>query len=118
MKDEAERLEASNRVLQDRFSGVQNDAVKLTRERNSLAAEVADLKKRLENAERGEQSRQYSLKSDEDSNAKLRQIQEQLEEAREEVNRKVQDTAQFRQMRTLMQNQSSIIRDLRYILIW
>ena len=38
---------------------------------------------------------------------------DQLEEAREEANRKVQDTSQFRQMKSLMQSQSSKIRDLR-----
>jgi predicted nuclease with TOPRIM domain len=111
MKDEADRLEANNRSLQDRFNSVQADATKLMRERNAIAAEVSDLKHRLETIERHEESKQFSSKSE----SRLLVLQQQLDEARDEINQKFQDTAQYRQMKTLMQNQTIKIRDLRWM---
>jgi predicted transcriptional regulator len=44
---------------------------------------------------------------------KMRKLERQLEEAREENNKRVSDTAQFQQMKKMMQTQSSKIRELR-----
>jgi hypothetical protein len=114
MRDEAERLESSNKMLQDRFTTIQNDATKLHREKNALQSEVADLKRQLEAYQRSEQSaRNTAGKSDEDSRAQIMRLQRQLDEAREETTKKVQDTAQFQQMKQMMQTQSAKLRDLR-----
>jgi leucine zipper transcription factor-like protein 1 len=40
-------------------------------------------------------------------------LEKQLEEAKEENNKRVSETAQFQQMRKMMQSQSNKIRDLR-----
>lgn len=114
MKDETDRLEASNRTLQERFTTLQNDSTRLQREKNTLASEVAELRKKLDDYERNESSSRAAIgKSSEDSSSQVLRLQRQLEEAREEANKKVQDTTQFRQMREMMQSQSTKLRDLR-----
>jgi predicted nuclease with TOPRIM domain len=112
MRDEADRLDSANRTLQERLSMAQSEASRLLKERNALAEEVAELKRRLESHER---RGAVESKEADDSRATIRSLRQQLDEAREEVERKVQDTAQFRQMRQLMQSQSAKIIDLRYV---
>jgi chromosome segregation ATPase len=119
MREATEQLEHSNRDMTDRFSNAQADASRLMREKNALAQEVSDLKERLDRAERaGESSRASASASargrEEDSSSRVRDLEDALADAREEGDRKVQDTAQFRQMKALMQTQAGKIRDLRY----
>lgn len=114
MRDEADRLDSANKSLQERFVMAQSDATRLTRERNALADDVAELKRKLESYERREV---VESKEADDSRLTIRSLREQLDEAREEMERKVQDTTQFRQMRQLMQSQSSKITDLRFVII-
>jgi predicted nucleic acid-binding Zn-ribbon protein len=114
MRDEADRLDSANKSLQERFSIAQNEASRLMKERNALAEEVAELKRKLESQER---RGAVESKEADDGRATIRGLRHQLEEAREELERKVQDTAQFRQMKQLMQSQSSKITDLRCVCV-
>jgi len=99
-KDEAARLEETNTRLQ---------------------AEVASLRKRLSKAEMNISSITESKSSIESSGRsevrhleiEVRQLERSLEEAKEEGSRRVSESPQFRQMQTLMRNQSAKMRDLR-----
>lgn len=75
MRDEADRLESSNRAITDRFSSAQADATRLQREKNALAEEVAELKMRLERAERAAESSRSSARSAGDSSARVRELE-------------------------------------------
>lgn len=75
MRDEADRLENSNKTLQERFLAAQSDASRLMREKSALANEVADLRRRLEAAERANETRFTGHKSDEDSRSRILQLQ-------------------------------------------
>jgi FtsZ-binding cell division protein ZapB len=98
MRDETERVEETNRRLQ---------------------AEVTELRRRLDAAASrptaAAASESKSSGGDESRELKetIRSLQRALEEAREENNKRVSETSQFQQMRKLMQNQSTKLRDLR-----
>jgi hypothetical protein len=99
-KDEATRLEETNARLQ---------------------AEVTSLRQRLSKAERNVSSMSESKSSIESSGksevrqleGEVRQLERAVEDAKEEGSRRVSESPQFRQMQTLMRNQSSKMRDLR-----
>lgn len=93
MREETSRLEDTNAKLQ---------------------AEVNSLRLRLAAADRSVHIMAES-KSQEESAGKsnLRHLESALEDAKEESNKRVSETAQFQQMRKLMQSQSAKIRDLR-----
>jgi leucine zipper transcription factor-like protein 1 len=79
-----------------------------------LQAEVNSLRQRLAQSDRSMQHAAESKNNDEHSTrSQLRELERALEEAREENNKRVNETSQFVQMRRLMQNQSATIRDLR-----
>lgn len=75
MRDEADRLEMSNRAIADRFTSAQADATRLMREKNALAQEVADLKERLERAERIAEEARNSSRRVGDSNSRVRELE-------------------------------------------
>ena len=52
MREETERLETSNRAMAERFTSIQGDTTRLMREKNDLMDQVADLRERLDVAER------------------------------------------------------------------
>eukprot|EP00602_Paraphysomonas_sp_CaronLab_P004072 CAMPEP_0185021446 /NCGR_PEP_ID=MMETSP1103-20130426/4130_1 /TAXON_ID=36769 /ORGANISM="Paraphysomonas bandaiensis, Strain Caron Lab Isolate" /LENGTH=264 /DNA_ID=CAMNT_0027552971 /DNA_START=99 /DNA_END=893 /DNA_ORIENTATION=- len=112
VREEAERLEESNRMLHQRFSNVQNDASMLLREKTALQNEVADLKRRLAAAERGNES---NAKGGADGflQERIERLEEELSLERESNQKRVADTPQFQQMRKMMQSQNQKIRDLR-----
>lgn len=89
MREEREKLEETNR---------------------RLVGEVAFLKDRLRQVDKQFSSMAES-KSREEGNS--REMEKALEEAKEENAKRVSETAQFQQMRKLMQSQSMKIRDLR-----
>jgi DNA anti-recombination protein RmuC len=93
MRDEQGRLEDTNARLQ---------------------AEVNSLRQRLVQTDRSLQNAAESKsQGDSSSRAQLRDLERSLEEAKEENNKRVNETSQFQQMRKLMQSQSAKIRDLR-----
>eukprot|EP01038_Epipyxis_sp_PR26KG_P009452 gene9452-12736_t len=75
-----------------------------------LQAEVASLRKRLQTAERKNESIAEGKSEDV---AMMRELEYALEGAKEENTKRVAETTQFQQMRKLMQSQSEKIRDLR-----
>ena len=79
-----------------------------------LQSEVNSLRQRLAQVDRSMQNIAES-KTQEDSNSRnqLRSLERSLEEAKEENNKRINETSQFQQMRKLMQSQSAKIRDLR-----
>jgi regulator of replication initiation timing len=97
-------------MLQNRFSTVQNDATKLAREKVALQNEVADLKKRLEHYEHMAEAKGSN---DRNSSAEVQRLRAELQEEREINSRRVAETPQFMQMKKLMQNQTTKIKDLR-----
>ena len=97
MKDEQERIEETN---------------------TRLTAEVANLRQRLAAQERSANDKHADSKrtSDADTSSstlQIRRLQEELDEARLEGTKRVQETAQFQQMRVMMQNQSTKLREVR-----
>ena len=94
IKDENERLEQMNRDLQ---------------------SQLADMRVRLSKAERLYREKESETKStDDDSNSKqqIRNLEQLLEESKEENNKRVADTSAVRQMKTIMQTQANKIKDL------
>lgn len=75
IRDEADRLELSNRAMTDRFSQAQADASRLLREKNALAQEVAELKMRLERAERSAADSRSSTRRSDEPSARVRELQ-------------------------------------------
>jgi hypothetical protein len=79
------------------------------------------LRQRLSKAERNVSSMSESKSSIESSGksevrqleGEVRQLERAVEDAKEEGSRRVSESPQFRQMQTLMRNQSSKMRDLR-----
>lgn len=93
MKEQSERLEDANRRLTN---------------------EIEVLKRRLNAAEQHSSSISESkMQDDMSSQGKVRRLERELEEAKEENERRVADTPQFQQMRRMMQSQSQKLRDLR-----
>jgi predicted nuclease with TOPRIM domain len=89
MRDETSRLEETNKRLQ---------------------TEVTMLRDRLRQVDKQYSSLSESKTRDEHGS---RELEKQLEEAKEENAKRISETTQFQQMRKLMQSQSSKIRDLR-----
>ena len=75
MRDEADRLESSNRAMSDRFTQAQADATRLLREKNALAQEVAELKMRLDRAERTAADSRSSARRSDDPSARVRELE-------------------------------------------
>lgn len=75
MREEADRLESSNRAMSERFTAAQGDASRLLREKNALAQEVAELKMRLERAERVADDARSLSRSNGDSSARTRDLE-------------------------------------------
>ena len=115
VREEAGRLEESNKQLQARFNAIQNDATKLAREKATLQNEVNELRRKLETVEKNNQEIESSIKGGNDSlQRKLQRLEDELDEEKEMNQKRVAETPQFLQMKKLMQSQSEKIRDLRY----
>jgi hypothetical protein len=55
-----------------------------------------------------------SKRGDDDMKARrIRELQDDLNEAKEDGNKRISDAPQFKQMKQIMQKQSTTIRDLR-----
>lgn len=113
LKDESDRLESSNKELQERMtiaqqrtSQAQNETTSLMREKKELLGQLSRLQVRLD------ASNSASSDSKESEDEK-RRLAEQLDIATEENAKRVGETAQFQQMKKLMQTQAGKIRDLR-----
>lgn len=113
MRDEAERLEDSNRTLQQRFVSVQSEASKLLKEKSAMQLEIAELKAQLATAERRSRQTETSGKHEEDLHHRIEILEDNLAAEVENNKKRVADTPQFQQMRRMMQNQNVKLRDLR-----
>ena len=114
VREEAGRLEESNKQLQARFNAVQSDATKLAREKAALQSEVNDLRRRLEIVEKNSQDYESSVKGGNDSlQKKIQRLEDELDEEKEMNQKRVADTPQFQQMKKMMQSQNEKIRELR-----
>jgi leucine zipper transcription factor-like protein 1 len=109
MRDEQERLVGSNKSLQDGLTSAQSDNSRLMWENQALRSELELSKNALRVAKREAEGKTDSA----DASERERVLEEQLRAAREENEKRVGDTAQFQQMKRLMQSQSAKIRDLR-----
>lgn len=89
MKEERERIEETNRRLQSEVNMLKDRLRLVDKQYNSLA--------------------ESKSRDDQTSHA----LEKALEDAKEENAKRVSETAQFQQMRKLMQSQASKIRDLR-----
>ena len=92
MRDESGRVEQSNRELQ---------------------LQLNDTRNRLAESERTIRELNNNKRSENGSTDRVRTLESQLEEAKEDGNKRVSETSQFQQMKKLMQTQSSKIRDLK-----
>eukprot|EP01035_Chromulina_nebulosa_P021021 gene21021-27244_t len=95
VKDESNRLDQSNKDLQSQLNDLRIKLVEAQRTIRELSTETK------------------STSTTETSSDRYRALQIELQEAREENNKRVSETNQFLQMRKLMQTQSAKIRDLR-----
>ena len=94
---------------------MQEDASNLAREKRDLQAELDNVHRRLETAERAAQSHERSGKGSQDdfSSARIRELEQALQEERRCNDTRVSETPQFMQMRKMMQSQNQKMRDLR-----
>lgn len=100
--------------FRDEAKAMREATARLEETNASLTAEVQTLRQRLSQLERNS----YSLAESKESEAlrarmQVKETERALEEAKEEANKRVSETAQFQQMKKLMQSQSAKIRDLR-----
>mmetsp|Transcript_11035 Transcript_11035/g.18515 ORF Transcript_11035/g.18515 Transcript_11035/m.18515 type:complete len:174 (+) Transcript_11035:412-933(+) len=93
MREQTERLEDKNARLQ---------------------AEVDSLRRRLGMADQSlSDAAESKMQGDAETRMNMRSMESALNDAKEENNKRVNDTAQFQQMKKIMQSQSATIRDLR-----
>lgn len=93
LKDESERVDQANRELKSQL--------------DSMRRQLFDAERKLREFDGESKAGDILL------NNRIKSLESQLVDAREENNKRVSDTIQFQQMKKLMQNQSSKIRDLR-----
>lgn len=93
IRDESDRVDQTNRELQTQL--------------NETIVRLAEAEKTIRQL--GGDTRKFDLESD----AKLKNMVQALEDAKEEANKKVSDSTQFIQMKKLMQSQSMKLRELR-----
>lgn len=93
MREEAQRLEETN--------------VSLQREVSLLRQRLSQLEKNSSHF--AESKEQENLRAKQQS----KELERALEEAKEENTKRVAETAQFQQMRKIMQSQSAKLRELR-----
>lgn len=114
VREEAGRLEETNKQLQSRFNTIQADATKLAREKAALQTEVNTLRRQLEILEKNNQDFESSAKGGNDNlQRRVQRLEEELDEEREANQKRVADTPQFLQMKKMMQSQNEKIRELR-----
>ena len=101
MREQTEHLEDTNRRLRDEVDALNRRLV--TMERQLLD----------ERARSSKPAVSESKMADDGSADRIRRLEEDLKEAREENNKRVSETSQFQQMRNMMQSQASKIRELR-----
>lgn len=89
MRDETSRLEDTNTRLQ---------------------AEVAQLRQRLAQVDSSRSAAESKMQAD---SYHSHELERALEEAKEQNSKRVAETAQFQQMRKIMQSQSAKLKDLR-----
>ena len=113
LKDESDRLENNNKQLQERYqiaqdraSQAQTEATKLLKEKKLLTEQLSKLQVKIDSLD-------SDAKDSGEVNRKLQMLEGELESAHEENAKRVNETAQFQQMKKLMQSQSAKIKDLR-----
>lgn len=111
IKDEADRLAGSNKVLQERFTALQADATKLTREKNALQTEVSELRRKLESGSK--QRSESSSKADSDSNYRISSLEQELRQAKEDLAKRFTESTQYTQMVDIMKKKTKDIINLR-----
>lgn len=100
MKEEAKAMKES----MDQLEG----------ENARLREELQACRSRLASAERqGSEGKQREEDTRDSSHSRIRALEQDLREAKEESEKRVSDTVQFQQMRKLMQSQSQNMTDLR-----
>lgn len=85
----------------------------LEEENRRLREDMAFCKDKLASAERQASRAAAEGKEDTASSGRIRALESELREAREEGEKRVSDTLQFQQMKKLMQSQSANLTDLR-----
>jgi len=105
--------------MRQEAKAMKETAEQLQEEKQRLNEEVQFLRGRVSMLERqasaagGESKQRDTADNDSGSAARIRVLEVELREAREEAERRVSDTVQFQQMKKLMQSQSQNIADLR-----
>ena len=107
LRDEQARLSTDNKSLENQLRDLERSAMRLNTEKVTLLGQIESLKAQIdESAESG------SKTSDEDA-SRVRRLEDELNAAREETEKRVSETNQFQQMRKMMQTQSAKLRELR-----
>ena len=108
MRDETERLEGSNQVLQNQLKSLEKQSMKLGKEKLDLMTQIEELKLKMDQS-----SDSVSKTDDADNNERIRKLQDDLNVAQEENEKRVGSTSQFQQMKKIMQSQSKKIAAMR-----
>jgi len=103
MKEEAKAMSERIEQLEEENRRLQEDAV-------FYKSRLATAEKQGRSAAEG---KQRDEEGDASSSSRVRQLEAELREAREENEKRVSDTAQFQQMKKLMQSQAQNLTDMR-----
>eukprot|EP01041_Mallomonas_annulata_P000069 gene69-81_t len=112
-RDEMDRLQTTNQNLQERFNAIQADASKLVKENTTLKNEVDSLNRRLEAQGESSSKAKAESKSDREATQRIIKLEEEVKRAKEEGAKRLSETTQFTQMRSLMKTQNDKIKSLR-----
>eukprot|EP01031_Cornospumella_fuschlensis_P036848 gene36848-44698_t len=93
--------------FKDEAKAMRDESSRLEEANSKLQSEVAALRRRLAQLDSSYAAAESKAHSD------SRELERALEQAKEESSKRVSETAQFQQMRKMMQSQAAKIRDLR-----
>lgn len=107
LRDEQERLESNNKSLEGQLRALESSAARLGADKLELMGQIERLKQKMD------ESDESGSKEAEDGASRVRKLQDDLNSALEENEKRVSETNQFQQMKRMMQTQSAKLRELR-----
>lgn len=108
MRDEAERLEGSNKKLSTQLKSLEGQSRRLSQEKLELLNQIETLREKM-----NESSESMSKEEDSENSERIQRLQDELNTAQEENEKRVASTSQFQQMKKIMQSQAKKIAKMR-----
>jgi len=118
---EIQDLKEENRIMQDRYQTMQKQLSQLLAERQTLSEELEIVKTNYKNYKRQteDQSEDTDSKNNNvvyqlhDARGLLAQKKEECEMMKSDLNKKLNDTTQFKDLKNIVMKKNSMIKDLR-----